>query len=243
MGGAELAAAHRRRFRTDDFYDTMACMGSPWSRQTAMLVSAALALGCSTAVSASDGTSATARSSLSTSAASNTDASPDFPHCDDRAFYHLAMLRNVPAHKSPWTMAAQVMVANHYGPDCSYRGTPTIVLAKDEPNSELPTQSTRVEDFPEQPVKLRWTRTPDGREYKGRVGYFIVYTTNRDTDGTECPGARMVVGEKPKTSFPPFRGGRFVGWPVHEGPVLSTCDGRIGVTPLAQAPDEVTREE
>jgi hypothetical protein len=100
-----------------------------------------------------------------------------------------------------------------------------------------------VDVFPEQWVNLRWTRTPDGREYKGRVGYFIVYTTNRDTDGTECPAARMVVGEKPKTSFPPFRGGSFVGWPVHEGPVLSTCDGRIGVTPLAQAPDEVTREE
>jgi hypothetical protein len=140
-------------------------------------------------------------------------------------------------------MAAQVMVDNHYGPDCSYRGTPEVLLSRDEINGELPTTATRTDDFPENWVDLRWTRTEEGREYEGRVGYFLVYTTNVDRDGRQCPAERMVAPDKLEVRFPPFSNHYVTAWPVHEGPQLKTCDGRIGVTALAQAPPDVTAEE
>jgi hypothetical protein len=156
----------------------------------------------------------------------------------------MAFLRNRSViNHAPWTMAGQIMVENHFGPDCSYRGSPNVVLSRDEINGELPTTATRVDDFPENWVDLRWTQTDEGREYEGRVGYFLVYSTDRDLNGRPCPTDRMVAPDKMKVRFPPFGDPYVTAWPVHEGPQLRTCDGQIGVSSLTQAPPDVTAQE
>lgn len=109
------------------------------------------------------------------------------------------------------------------------------LLGKREEN--LPTAETRADDFPESWVDLRWIRTPDGNpEYRDRMGYFRIYTTALDGDGTPCKG--MVTAHFLKIPIPGDGIAELSAKPVYDGPYVASCDGRIQVTSLAHLEGE-----
>jgi hypothetical protein len=148
----------------------------------------------------------------------------------------------------PWTMVAEVWIRNHYGPDCSLKAYPTVVFKEwgeityedGHPTRREITRGqtvqTRSDTLPEEWVDLPWT--PADRYDEDRLGHFRIYTTQLDAHGNPCSPERILPGEQlditiPSVSDKPFP---VEGTPTDEGPQLSSCDGRIAVTPFAQIP-------
>jgi len=167
-----------------------------------------------------------------TTTAANT---PRYPPCGGVQVDNMSVYKNVVSSQpGPWTMVADVVIQNYRGPDCSLKANPQVVLARQgaDKSNELMTSATTSNALPEEVVNLRWS--PDGYAKDASRGHFYVYTTRTDSDGTPCSQGHMVEPEVLKITLPGM--GQFFANanPVFEGPSLSTCDGRIAVTPIAQ---------
>jgi hypothetical protein len=154
---------------------------------------------------------------------------------------------NRPLHDGgPWTMVAEVWVINHYGPDCSLKAYPGVTFKEWGPttrqeNGSLirhevtrgPTTQTRSDVLSEAWVDLPWT--PSHLYDESRLGRFRIYTTRLDADGRSCPEERMLLGEVLNITIPGIdKTFQEHGMPTDEGPKITSCDGRIAVTPFAQ---------
>jgi hypothetical protein len=138
-----------------------------------------------------------------------------------------------------WSHVADVRVVNSYGPDCSIKLSPTVVLSL-EGGQDLPTSAERSDEIPEGWVDLLWYRNPDGyRVYRDRMGHFKIYTTDLDPNGRPCPKERMIEAEELKIGVGDLGVVVADAKPVYGGgPVVSSCDGRIRVTTLAHLEGE-----
>jgi hypothetical protein len=144
-------------------------------------------------------------------------------------------------HDGPWTMIAEVRVRNHYGPDCSLKAYPSIVFKEWERDTGRditrgPTTQTRSDALAEEWVDLLWN--PAGRPVgsgEGPLGYFRIYTTNRDAKGSPCPAERILPADELDITVPGMDKTFHVnGMPTDEGPQVTSCDARIAVTPFVQ---------
>jgi hypothetical protein len=167
--------------------------------------------------------------------ATNTTAGdkPQFPPCDGVQVSMSVTTNRATSDGKLGSMIAEVEWANRKGPDCSYKGYPGVVFTVGDSEHELPTTATRQDDFPERWVNFTWN--PDDNRDNPGDGHFRVYSTSLDRDGRPCPPGHMEAPDYLKVTLPGIGEFQVLVEPIYEGPKVTSCDGRIAVTPVAQA--------
>ena len=154
------------------------------------------------------------------------------PPCTGVQVEGMRMYRNGLAgdHRT-WGMVAEVVIQNFRGPACDLSAYPGVALSRGiVKEDEYPTRQTRIDEGPNAVVRLGWN--PDGPE-DGPLAHFLVYTTQATADGAVCPEDRLTKPLQMNVSITGI--GKFpVSAGPDEGPAISTCEGRIGVTAITQ---------
>jgi hypothetical protein len=128
-------------------------------------------------------------------------------------------------------MVAEVVLQNFRGPDCSMTAYPQVALSRGAAKAdEYPTKQTRADDGSDHLINLG--HNPDGPE-DGPLGHFFLYTTQLDINAEPCPKDRLIEPLQLNVYLDGI-GEFFVSAGPDQGPPISACDGRLGVTAVTQ---------